>query len=170
MQPEEVQKFLQTNDITSYSFELEYSEENRKNSDLVIQTYEMIIVPYYQQRGFNVNSGMYNYLVEPIKNANYYSLRQSKQKGLFSIMMAPTRFVAQYCDGGDYFKRKDVKNCWEHKEYHPEKQPLEKGLTGYGIGRKFIFELSDFIFVDTTQGSLYMGINIPANIHLINKL
>jgi hypothetical protein len=117
------------------------------------------VQPYYASINKSVNAGVFNFLLEPLKNANFYS--NSLDKILFGVMMSKKGLIALYNDGGEYFKKQDVKECYENRIKHPENFPPNRGKgTGYGVGTGLIYDLSDFIYVDTAKGTLYTGLSI----------
>jgi len=164
--PKEVQKFLKTKDFhyhkETYTYDEEFDDLDDKVSDLVLE----IINPYYKKhkRGIPKN-GLFNILLEPIKNSNFYTLRNTDNKATMELFLSPFSIIARCFDGGDYFKREDVKFAWENKLKHSEKQKVEKKGIGHGIGREYINEYCDLIYVDILKGHLYIGIDFEKNLH-----
>jgi hypothetical protein len=97
----------------------------------------------------------YNFLVEPLKNANFHGGRKDKIE--FELFLSPLSLLASFNDGGTYFKRQEIKDAWESRVFFPERHEANVEGIGGGAGTMFIYELSDFIYVDTSMGTLYTG-------------
>ena len=170
MFPKEVKDFIGSDEIESHKKYFWYEEEPLdKNREIIVKSYLDIIKPYYEKFGRHISPGMFNFLIEPIKNSNYYSLKESGKRGVFELFLSPKKLVAGYFDGGEYFKKKDVKDCWENRILHKERKSVElrkKGIKeiGFGIGTQKIYYIADFIFVDNLEGKLYTGIDFDKNV------
>ena len=84
------------------------------------------------------------------------------------IFASPNGILTKCNDNGGYFKRQAVKRAWERKEFFPEKHTGELNGPEYktteniidpGIGTGIFYNWSDFIYVDTDTGTLYLGID-----------
>jgi hypothetical protein len=113
------------------------------------------VQPYYRRCGLDANLGIFNFLVEPLKNANYHGNSTPSNPIRLGIFLTPQALVASYNDGGLYFKRQDVKEAYENKIPHPEKHHLEQKDVGFGFGTEIIYDLSDLLYVETTSGTLF---------------
>ena len=161
--PYEIIVFLNSNDYKYINQKFHYDPKLKSTRKLAIDSVFEIIKPYYESNGHSINNGLFNFLVEPLKNSNFYSLADSGREGVFELFLESKSLVAGYFDGGDYFKRKDVKECWENRIYHKEKRHVESDQVGYGIGTQLIYGIADLIFVDNLAGKLYTGINFEIN-------
>jgi len=117
------------------------------------------IQPYYEQFQLEANNGIFNFLVEPLKNANFHGGANAKNPIKFKVIMTPKALVASYQDRGSYFTRQDVKQAYEKRIQHSEKHHVENKEIGYGAGTVTIYELSELIHVETTTGTLFTGIS-----------
>lgn len=117
------------------------------------------VMPYYEKRGLQVNTAPYNFLVEPLKNANFHGGRDGSGNGeiSFELFLTPLVLAASYRDGGRYFMRQEVKKAWESKIVFPEIHELHSEEVGFGFGIGLIYGMADFIHVDTSSGTLYTG-------------
>ncbi len=134
-------------------------ETVREIRELATRSLLDVVVPYYSKFGFQVNTCVYNFLVEPLKNSNFYG-SDGIDKILFELYLSRNGLVASYNDGGSYFRREDVKDCWEKRMLHLEKHPSVNEELGFGMGTDFIYTMADFIFIDTLHGSLNIGLSI----------
>jgi hypothetical protein len=123
-------------------------------SDIVLED----IISHYHNIGLNINPSLFNFLLEPLKNANCHST--SDKDIAFRIMMSRRGIVASYNDGGEYFKREDVKTCYENRVYHPEKHQSNIYGIGYGVGTQLMYSIADLIYVDKEKNTLYIGISL----------
>ena len=98
-----------------------------------------------------------------LENSRYYSDRPDIPIEL-ELLLADDFLLTGVYDGGDYFKREDVKICWERRKLHPE--TYFKSLTvcddGHTTGRHLgvrnaIYPLADHIYVDTDIGKVILG-------------
>jgi hypothetical protein len=118
------------------------------------------VVPYYSKRGLKANTGVYNFLVEPLKNANFHGASKASVIH-FEVFMTPLVLVASYNDKGNYFKRQEIKEAWENRIEFPERHQVsadvhDQGI-GFGAGTGILYSLADLIEVDTSSGTLYTG-------------
>jgi two-component sensor histidine kinase len=56
-------------------------------------------------------------------------------------------------DGGSYFKDSRVKSDWENKIKFSRE---ERGGKGSGLGQSMLYTNYNEIFIDTTQGTIYI--------------
>lgn len=116
------------------------------------------ICQFYDSKNIDVNSAIYNFLIEPLKNGNFYS--DNKQSPLeIGLILSKNALVTSCIDGGSYFTREDIKTAWESKQVHPEKTQSEEKQIGYGLGKKIIYEMSDLILVETQLNKLFLGLS-----------
>jgi len=124
-------------------------------SDLLLKD----IRPFYEPDQAEVNSAIFNFLLEPLKNGNFYSENEAHPLEI-ELLLSPKGLVAGFCDGGSYFSRKEIKQYWESKKIHPEKTESEEPQIGYGIGTQFIYEMADLIHIDNLISKLFLGIKM----------
>jgi hypothetical protein len=138
--------------------ELHGQESIDEIREIASKTILEIIQPYYSGMNIHVNHAVFNFILEPLKNAHVHS--EDHKKITFQTMMSTKGLVASYNDGGQYFKRLDVKNCYENRIKHPEKHKANIPGIGYGAGTMILYDLADFIHVDKNSGTLYAGLSI----------
>jgi hypothetical protein len=117
---------------------------------------------YYNIREAPVDIGyQHNNLIrEIIKNSRWHGGSKDDNETYFGMFFDSKQFILGCFDGGDYFKREDVKKIWESKsplnDFHDAKQ---HGI-GYHFGYAYFKDKLDEIKIDTEQGVLYGIINI----------
>lgn len=117
------------------------------------------IKPYYSKFKIDANNGIFNFLLEPLKNANYHGSPTKDNPIRLCIFLTPQALVTSYCDNGTYFTRQDVKEAYERKIPHPEKHRIKRKDIGGGAGTYLLYTHSDFIHIDTKTGKLFTGIS-----------
>lgn len=103
------------------------------------------------------SNGLGMLFLEPLRNCAFRSDYVGTLPISVTLLLTPSSFVAGYCDEGSYFKREDVKKCWEAREFHPERQGKHPVFGGSGNGTGMIYDMSDFIYVENSTGTLYNG-------------
>lgn len=97
---------------------------------------------------------------EMLKNSRWHGGSKDESPTLFSLFTHPDKFALGCFDGGDYFKRADIKEIWENKnelkEYHDAKQ---YGI-GYHVGYRYFKDKFDEIKIDTENGVFYGIVNM----------
>lgn len=156
----EVSKFLRDDPKVS-SIKLDFKKKGTVEEirEIAVKAFFDAVIPYYNFLHKEVNPGVWNLLVEPLKNANFYG-SNGVDDIRFEIMLSKNGVVATYNDGGTYFRREEVKQCWENRTKHPEKHDRVDKQLGAGLGMTIIYSVADFIFIDTTKGTLYLGLSI----------
>ena len=89
-------------------------------SDLLLKD----IRPFYEPDQAEVNSAIFNFLLEPLKNGNFYSENEAHPLEI-ELLLSPKGLVAGFCDGGSYFSRKEIKQYWESKKSIQRKRNLK---------------------------------------------
>lgn len=112
-------------------------------------------------------NGIYNLIAEPLKNANFHS--QSDRNTVVSLFQCQRAIVWGYNDGGEYFKRNDVKLSVERERKHLGKHQANHPEIGHGVGGDFL-ECFDIVHVDSLQGTLYTGLSIPDKLMIFRRL
>jgi hypothetical protein len=112
--------------------------------------------PFFGKHQLLINTGMFNFILEPMKNGNFYS--KSKTPLKVKLFLSPELLMASFCDGGEYFKREDVKEHWENKKIHSDKFIHSEKQIGFGFGTNIIYHSADLIYVDTSNNTLYLGV------------
>lgn len=126
--------------------------------DILNDTYVEIIKPFYNNINISATPGIFNFLLEPLKNANYYSDCDDLIK--FRLILSKKGIIASYNDGGNYFKSEFIKECYEKRIPHLSKYTADSKQVGYGVGTRLLYDLADLIYVDSTDGTLYAGLLI----------
>lgn len=126
---------------------------------------------YYLPYGFPVEIGFQNSILirEIIKNARWHGGSKDLFPTSFGLFINPEGFVVGCNDGGDYFKREDIREIWENKkelrEFHKDNGP-----PGPHFGYSYFKTKLDEIKIDTNQGTFYGIVNINRCIEEINNL
>ena len=158
--PELIQDFLKLDSYLSENIfyqKLSFVPLN-KNSEvqnMAKQALTKQVIPYYSKLNLQANTSVYNFLVEPLKNANFHGPRDVNIE--FELFLTPLVIAASYNDGGAYFKRQEVKEAWENRIKFPEKHDAGVYGIGFGVGNELIYDLADLIHVDVPRGILYTG-------------
>lgn len=92
------------------------------------------VIPYYETKGYHTDSGLYNLLIEPLKNANFNVNLQPHNNIEFSLILSPRALAASYFDGESYIRQENLRKKW---------------------GAKL-----DLLYVDTKIGKLYTGVSV----------
>jgi len=63
-------------------------------------------------------------------------------------------------DGGDYFKREDIKDIWENKKGLKEYHEVDNEAIGFHYGYSYFKDKFPRIIVDSEKGTLYGIIDV----------
>lgn len=163
-------------EVSKYSLEsclfhsenVSFSEDVDNVKNVAVRLLFEIVKPFYDRIGYLVNNAIYNFLAEPLKNANFYGNRENNLI-TFNLYLTPSALVASYDDGGDFFKREEIKRSWEErtfkKSYEGKSSENIRDMrvlkqVGFGAGLPLIFDTSDLIYVDNLSGRLYTGLRV----------
>lgn len=91
---------------------------------------------------------------EGITNAIAHGSEKT-DKVIYGLFLGDKGICQGFRDFGDYFKLKEIKQKWENKIPIPSTK--NSNFSGYGVGDKIIYSLSDFINIDIEKGILYCG-------------
>lgn len=111
---------------------------------------------YYNDLGAEMDVGFQNSVVlrEIIKNARWHGGSKDGSSTKLGLFLNPKKFVLGCNDGGDYFKREDIKDIWENKkelrEFHEDDGPPGPHF-GYGYFKTKFSEIK----IDTKHGTFY---------------
>ena len=166
----EIKRFLNSSEIKKFQKSFRYEEDFFSIRETITNLCEYTLLPYYEKLGRPIRRSIYNFLIEPLKNSNYYALKDTNNEGVFELFYSPKSFIAGYFDGGEYFKKEDVKECWENRIFHKEKANVNIKGIGHGVGTQIIYEFANFIFIDNLEGKLYTGINFEENVVFQEKI
>lgn len=154
--PTELRKFIGDN--------FEYYQYNFPSTDNISQIQKFashclldVVRPYYQTRGTYVSTAVYNFLAEPLKNANVHGGREIEPVISLELFLSPIAFAAAFKDGGEYFKRQEIKMACELERKFLGKHKTQIRGIGAGAGQDVLEDLADFVYVDTDYGTLYLG-------------
>jgi hypothetical protein len=124
---------------------------------------------YDKEYSFRVGLSTFSLPGELIKNAYYHG--DSKRYGTtLGIFLSPDAFVIGCNDGGDYFKKSEIKEVWEKRlPISSEGDYMEEGrkLSGHNVGHDFIFALTDEIFIDNASGTFFGKCNLATYLNKI---
>jgi len=160
--PRHLAEFLRVDRGSIETYIAEYEKKPIVNDIIKITNHNVInvIKPFYDSRGIDINIGQVAWIIgEPLKNANFYSGNDDAPL-IFGAYMSEYGLVTSYNDGGVYFKNQNVKRCWENKERYHERFSKKIPGIGKGLGTKIIYHNSDVIYVDASEGTLYIGLGI----------
>lgn len=158
--PKEVSDFLESR-YESHSKIFKTTENttidlNKLSKEAAYLTQVTLPLAYFPF-GIKVNTSMYNFVVEPLKNARVHSDSSEPFQIGFWCYTSREGIICAYNDGGNYFKNPEVKKTWE------DKINLDKHITniygiGCGMGRELLFLHGDLIHIDTETATLYTGL------------
>ncbi len=163
--PNEVRSFLDysKNSIDDYlasSVKIESTASLNNLREIIADIFRNKVKPYYSQKGIIINNGIFNFLLEPLKNAHFHGGTRKNHATLFELFLSPSVLVSSYADGGPYFTREDVKQFWENKRLFSEKHRVSNKEIGYEVGTPLIYGMADLIHVNTASGRLYLGLSV----------
>jgi hypothetical protein len=110
-----------------------------------------------------------NAIREMIKNARWHGGSKDNSPTYFGLFFNKENFVLGCNDGGDYFKREDIKGIWENKEELKEFHKPESKDVGYHFGYSYFKSKFDRINVDTEHGTLYGIVDVRKYLENLNK-
>lgn len=112
---------------------------------------------YYSGQGIEVLSPLYNFIVEPLKNARVHSDLADLSEIQFDYFFNSGGIVFSYYCCGSYFRSIENKRTWENRT-NCDKHEVNIGGIGAGFGREFLFSYADFLYVNTRDAKLYSGL------------
>lgn len=107
--------------------------------------------------GIKVGTSMYNFIVEPLKNARAHSDSPEPFKINFGYCASKEGIIFSCHDGGTYFKNPEVKRTWENKTNKDKHISQIYGIGG-GMGQNILFDCANLIHIDTNTATLYTGL------------
>lgn len=107
----------------------------------------------------NYRNGWNNsiYFREAIKNARVHGGNLEGKDTFCGVFRNMDKFCFGINDGGDYFKREEIKDIWENRKKLNEFHETADDQTGFHIGYSVIKDWEGDLIVDTTQGTLYLA-------------
>ena len=148
-----------------------YEEFSKKLSfqkiqeNFLLRVWEQKVKPFYKKRRIEPVGSLVMVIDSLLENSRYYSGVLDVPISL-EMLLKPDSLLVGVCDGGCYFKRRDVKKCWEAKELHPEVFYRDKTVcddghtTGRHISVKYvIYPFSQFIYIDNDLGKVLIGLS-----------
>ena len=117
---------------------------------------------YYENNKIPIKIGyQHNNLIrEIIKNSRWHGGSKDDHETFLGLFFNDKKFILGCWDGGEYFKREEIKNIWENKldlkEFHKSNQ---YGI-GYHFGYRYFKDKLDEIKIDTKEGVFYGIVNI----------
>lgn len=117
---------------------------------------------YYNLKKFDLDIGFQHSIDirEIIKNARWHGGSKDNHPTHFGLFMNADKFCLGCNDGGDYFKRQDIKEIWENKRELKEFHKSDNPEIGFHIGYNHIKGRFDEIKVDTEYGTFYGVVEI----------
>lgn len=129
------------------------------NKKLERNTLKSIIstIDSYYSIPFGPGFSKQHFFSEVLKNARVHGGNLEEKPTYCGIFLNKEKICFGCCDGGNYFKREDIKEIWESKS--DLKEMRHKTLdseTGFGFGYDMLKRTQDTrIFVDNVLGILY---------------
>jgi len=106
---------------------------------------------------------------EIIKNSRWHGGSKDESPTYFVLFINPEKFIIGDWDGGEYFKRPDIKELWENKgdlkEYHNANQYGR----GYHFGYSYFKSKFDNIKIDKDNGVFYGIIDVNNLVDKFNR-
>lgn len=126
---------------------------------------------YYENKKLPENVGYQHYIIvrEMIKNSRWHGGSKNNSPTYFGLFIHPEKFIFGCNDGGDYFKKQDIKNIWENKKKLKEYHQVDNKDIGYHFGYMYFRDALDEIKVDTKEGTLYGIIDIKKYLERISS-
>ncbi|MCA9487774.1 MAG: hypothetical protein KC516_02320 [Nanoarchaeota archaeon] len=122
-------------------------------SDTLISVISTIDCMYDRRDGYQSN----HYIREIIKNARVHGGAIEGKDTFCGLFMNKHEFCFGSNDGGNYFKRPDIKDIWENRkelnEFHKPSDPKTGFHLGYGL---FLKDWKGKLFVDNQFGTIYI--------------
>lgn len=117
---------------------------------------------YYGLKKVSVNIGyQHNNLIrEIIKNSRWHGGSKDNNETFLGLFFGSNKFILGCYDGGDYFKRKDIKEVWENKNELKEFHNANQHGIGYHFGYRYFKDKLDEIRIDNENGVFYGIVNI----------
>ncbi len=97
------------------------------------------------------------YFRELIKNARVHGGNIEGRDCYCGLFMNMDKFCFGINDGGDYFKRKDIRDIWENRRKLKEFHKSDDQSVGFHIGYGVIRDWEGKIFVDSEFGTIYLS-------------
>lgn len=116
--------------------------------------------------GIKIGTSMYNFIVEPLKNARAHSDSPEPFNINFGYYANQNKIVLSCSDGGTYFRNPEIKKTWENKTNRDKHITNIHGIGG-GMGRELLFIHGDFIYIDTKTATLYTGLKTSNEVFFI---
>ncbi len=165
--PEEIISFSNLSAKSLKDYLIEYQTHKRTNkTDEVREISENILfnklIPYYEKINIDTALSTFNFMVEPLKNSFFHS--EGNKDINLSLLIAPSSFIFGINDGGNYFKRPEIKQYWEARKKYPERHKSPHKEIGFGIGTGLIYDLADLIYIENSSGTLYVGSKVPGKL------
>jgi len=119
---------------------------------------------YYEIKKIPLRIGyQHNNLIrEMIKNSRWHGGSKDDLPTLFGLFINNDQFCMGSYDGGDYFKRKDIKELWESKGKLKEFHKVDNSNIGFHFGYNYFKDKFDKIKIDTQKGVFYGIVNIES--------
>jgi hypothetical protein len=96
-----------------------------------------------------------NLIREIIKNSRVHSGSKNGFPAYFGLFFNKEKFVCGCNDGGEYFKREDIKDIWENKKELNEFHKSDDPAVGFHIGYRSFKDRFDELKIDTKNGTFY---------------
>ena len=154
--PSRVAEFL-GKDVSTNIKEYQKTPIAREISSIVENVLKETITPFYQSKGVILSTdNLTKFIKGPLETVNFRS--NIELPVLFGIYMSEFALVASYNDLGGYFKNQNLKRSYENREIYREKNKIVETGTG-NSNAQFIYDYADKIYVDISEGTLYVGIS-----------
>ncbi|MFA6022596.1 MAG: hypothetical protein WC781_00750 [Candidatus Pacearchaeota archaeon] len=130
--------------------------------DILKEEYIDRLDNYYQNINKKIGYQTFFLPRELMKNA--YAHGNGKNSIVtFGIFLSLESAVVGCNDGGDYFKNIETKRIWENKikviSKGMQHNKVGKFISGYNLGNKMIYGMTDEIFIDEISGTFFGKFN-----------
>ncbi len=117
---------------------------------------------YYEMMKIPVKVGFQNNVAirEMIKNSRWHGGSKDEFLTYLGLFLNKDKFSVGCNDGGDYFKREDIKKTWENKRELNEFHEANQYGIGYHYGYSYFKSKFDEIKIDEKNGTLYGIVNV----------
>jgi len=101
---------------------------------------------------------------EMLKNSRWHGGSKDEKPTYFGLFIHPEKLIFGCYDGGEYFKRKDIKEIWESKIELKEYHDAKKYGIGYHVGYRYFKDKLDEIRIDIKNGVFYGIVSIGSHL------
>ena len=139
---------------TYYYLPREFGKKLERNT---LKSIVSVIDSYYSYSTYDVGHSNQHFFSEVLKNARVHGGKIDEKNIYCGIFLNKEEFCFGCYDGGEYFRKNEIKQIWENKL--PLIEPRHKtndSETGFGFGYDMLRRTKNTeLFVDTEKGIVY---------------